>query len=150
MPSSPKLKVTIIDKRCVVPTKAQHYTWGMMERLLLKSLREMSVIGTASIRMLPSGSASLNKAAISDDFPAPVLPTTPTWNNSEKRTWNFVLVAETTNVLRSLPPGSITSSPLTRKRRKLRQEQKQTNNSEEALEKNLDLSNKVWVKHCNY
>ena len=52
-----------------------------MERLLLKSLREMSVIGTASIRMLPSGSASLNKAAISDDFPAPVLPTTPTWNN---------------------------------------------------------------------
>ena len=70
-----------------------------MERLLLKSLREMSVIGTASIRMLPSGSASLNKAAISDDFPAPVLPTTPTWNNSEKRTWIFVLVAETTNVL---------------------------------------------------
>ena len=49
-----------------------------MDRLLLKSRNEMSVIGTASIRTEPSGSASLNNAAINDDLPAPVLPTIPT------------------------------------------------------------------------
>lgn len=54
-----------------------------MDRLLLKSRNEMSVIGTASIRTVPSGSASLNKAATNEDLPAPVLPTMPTLKNKK-------------------------------------------------------------------
>ena len=50
----------------------------MMDILLLKSLSEIAVIGIASIRTFPSGSASLKRAAIIDDLPAPVRPTTPT------------------------------------------------------------------------
>lgn len=53
----------------------------MMDRLLLKSRNEISVIGTASMRTVPFGSASLNNAAINDDLPAPVLPTIPTSKN---------------------------------------------------------------------
>ena len=56
----------------------------MMDKLRLKSPSEMSVIGMASILMIPSGSASLNRAAINDDFPAPVLPTTPTWEKTNE------------------------------------------------------------------
>lgn len=50
----------------------------MTDRLFLKSGSEMSVMGIASIRTVPSGSASLNNAAINEDLPAPVLPTIPT------------------------------------------------------------------------
>ena len=53
----------------------------MMDRLLLKSRNEISVIGTASMRTVPSGSASLSNAAINDDLPAPVRPTIPTLKN---------------------------------------------------------------------
>lgn len=52
-------------------------SWGMMESLDRKSCSPNSCISMPSIMILPSFLANLNKAAIKDDFPAPVLPTIP-------------------------------------------------------------------------
>lgn len=51
--------------------------WGMMESLDRKAFNPNSCISMSSIIILPSFIANLNKAAIKDDFPAPVLPTIP-------------------------------------------------------------------------
>ena len=51
---------------------------GMMDMRLLKSSRAMEPVSIPSISIAPSKCASLNNAAISDDFPAPVRPTIPT------------------------------------------------------------------------
>ena len=48
-----------------------------MEILLRTSCSPKSRHSTPSILMLPVGSASLNRAAIRDDLPAPVRPTIP-------------------------------------------------------------------------
>ena len=53
-------------------------TCGIVEILLLRVCKPISVMVTPSISTKPSGSANRNKAAMRDDFPAPVLPTTPT------------------------------------------------------------------------
>lgn len=53
-------------------------SWGIMESLDLNSCSPSSWISIPSIIILPSLKANLNKAAIKEDFPAPVLPTIPT------------------------------------------------------------------------
>ena len=51
--------------------------WGMIDIFFRKSCRPIFPISILSIRILPVGSESLNKAVIREDFPAPVLPTIP-------------------------------------------------------------------------
>jgi hypothetical protein len=52
-------------------------SWGMIAILDRKSWRPIDLLSMPSIIICPSGSASLNKEAISDDLPAPVRPTMP-------------------------------------------------------------------------
>lgn len=51
---------------------------GIIEIFERKSLSAMLPVSTLSMTIDPSNGASLNKAAISEDFPAPVRPTIPT------------------------------------------------------------------------
>ena len=53
-------------------------TWGIMDIFFLRSWSPISVVCTPSIFRPPVGSANRYSRAISDDFPAPVLPTMPT------------------------------------------------------------------------
>ena len=57
-------------------------TCGMMDILLRRSWSPSDRQLTPSILTKPSGSANLNNAAIREDFPAPVRPTIPTWNEN--------------------------------------------------------------------
>ena len=51
----------------------------MIEMAFLSSCSPSDPVGTPPIKICPSGSASRKMAVISDDLPAPVLPTIPTW-----------------------------------------------------------------------
>ena len=53
-------------------------SWGIIEIFFLKSSNAIVPVSMPSIKMFPSTIANLNKAAIKEDFPAPVLPTMPT------------------------------------------------------------------------
>lgn len=61
-------------------TDAENKTgsWGIIEIFFRKSCNPTDFVSTSSIRISPSIGANLNRAAINDDFPAPVLPTIPT------------------------------------------------------------------------
>lgn len=54
---------------------------GMMDNLDRNSWSPKPCISMSSIIILPSLIFNLNNAPISDDFPAPVLPTIPTFKN---------------------------------------------------------------------
>ena len=56
--------------------------WGMIDILFRKWFNPMSEMLILSIKIFPVGSESLNRAVISDDFPAPVLPTIPIFSFS--------------------------------------------------------------------
>ena len=62
----------------------EELTCGIIDSFSLKSCNPISFIDTPSIRNLPLGSASRNKADINDDLPAPVRPTIPTYLNPNK------------------------------------------------------------------
>ena len=54
--------------------------WGIYATLLRKRCKPIEVISISSIKIEPfSRLTSLNKAYKIDDFPAPVLPTIPTF-----------------------------------------------------------------------
>lgn len=54
-------------------------TWGIIVNLDLKSLSPSVAMSMPSIQMLPPAASMIrNKESAIDDFPAPVLPTTPT------------------------------------------------------------------------
>ena len=56
--------------------------WGMIDILFRKWFKPMSEMLILSIKIFPVGLESLNRAVISDDFPAPVLPTIPIFSFS--------------------------------------------------------------------
>lgn len=67
-------------------------TWGIMEIFFRKSWSPSSDVKYLSIQILPSGSAKRKRAAIRELFPAPVLPTIPTYGASQARAiklWAF-------------------------------------------------------------
>ena len=62
------------------------YTCGIIDNFLLKSLKPRVWISIPSmINFPPDNSAVLNKAANSEDFPAPVRPHTPIWNKQKRK-----------------------------------------------------------------
>lgn len=65
--------------------KFQKGTCGMMDIFWRRVCRPISVVWKPSIIILPSGSASRNKAEIRELLPAPVRPTMPTYSG-EMRT----------------------------------------------------------------
>lgn len=56
----------------------------MMDILWRRVCRPISEVRKPSIIMLPSGSASRNKAEIRELLPAPVRPTMPTYSGEKK------------------------------------------------------------------
>lgn len=55
-------------------------TWGMIVMRDLRSWRPMSAMSTPSIKIFPFAASKILKIPrASEDFPAPVLPTIPTW-----------------------------------------------------------------------
>lgn len=52
-------------------------SWGIIEILFLKSVKPIVFVSKSSISTCPRSVASLNRAVIKEDFPAPVRPTTP-------------------------------------------------------------------------
>lgn len=56
-------------------------TWGMMVSLDLVSCKPTEAMSRLSMWILPPAASMMrNKARVMDDLPAPVRPTTPTWN----------------------------------------------------------------------
>lgn len=58
------------------------YTWGMIVMRDLRSWSPMSAILTPSMKIFPLAASKILKIPrASEDFPAPVLPTIPTWKS---------------------------------------------------------------------
>ena len=53
--------------------------------------RSIDLISQPSISRLPAGSAILNSIASREDFPAPVLPTIPTFRGGGGKSWKCSL-----------------------------------------------------------
>lgn len=67
-----------------VCSKPSHsLTWGIIEIFFRKSWSPSSDVKYLSIQIFPSGSAKRKRAAIRELFPAPVLPTIPTYRASQ-------------------------------------------------------------------
>lgn len=62
-------------------------TCGMMDILWRRVCRPISEVRKPSIRILPSGSASRNRAEIRELLPAPVRPTMPTYTRRRENIW---------------------------------------------------------------
>lgn len=62
--------------------RVNKHTCGITDSLDLKSCRPSSAISIPSILIVPFDSASLRRADNREDFPAPVRPTMPTYNNN--------------------------------------------------------------------
>lgn len=55
-------------------------SWGIIEILVRNFSRDICFVFISSILIIPSIGANLKSADIKEDFPATVLPTTPTYN----------------------------------------------------------------------
>lgn len=57
----------------------------MIDIFFLKSCSPISVVKILSIQIFPSGSDNLKRAEMRELFPAPVLPTIPTYKEIQRR-----------------------------------------------------------------